>query len=234
MLLLTWPAVSKSAARSGHGRPAAGSGGPGWASRAETATQMAMDWIRSPPAPLTTVVRSAHRAPVDEQYVRNEIRSRCAGYPRMARATRRSSQKYEPSQPASLTSSSAACWRYRASASSLSRPAGITSVLRTWRVVLNTRPRGGSGRNAGAGRCSWEVIPGIVADAGGPAGRGPPAAYRVVTREHPGDRDGLPSRMDDETLGGATMTQQGSADIGVTGLAVMGRNLARNLARHGY
>ena len=30
------------------------------------------------------------------------------------------------------------------------------------------------------------------------------------------------------------MTQQGSADIGVTGLAVMGRNLARNLARHGH
>lgn len=30
------------------------------------------------------------------------------------------------------------------------------------------------------------------------------------------------------------MTQAGSADIGVTGLAVMGRNLARNLARHGY
>src|SRR6202034_1125209 len=33
------------------------------------------------------------------------------------------------------------------------------------------------------------------------------------------------------------MTQpdnQGTADIGVTGLAVMGRNLARNLARHGY
>ena len=29
------------------------------------------------------------------------------------------------------------------------------------------------------------------------------------------------------------MTKQGSADIGVTGLAVMGRNLARNLARHG-
>jgi 6-phosphogluconate dehydrogenase len=28
--------------------------------------------------------------------------------------------------------------------------------------------------------------------------------------------------------------QQASADIGVTGLAVMGRNLARNLARHGY
>jgi len=27
---------------------------------------------------------------------------------------------------------------------------------------------------------------------------------------------------------------QGTADIGVTGLAVMGRNLARNLARHGY
>src|SRR5260370_41769319 len=26
----------------------------------------------------------------------------------------------------------------------------------------------------------------------------------------------------------------GSAQIGVTGLAVMGRNLARNLARHGY
>ena len=25
-----------------------------------------------------------------------------------------------------------------------------------------------------------------------------------------------------------------SADIGVTGLAVMGRNLARNLARHGH
>ena len=33
------------------------------------------------------------------------------------------------------------------------------------------------------------------------------------------------------------MTQpdnQGTADIGVTGLAVMGRNLARNLARHGH
>ncbi|HEX9031532.1 MAG TPA: NAD(P)-binding domain-containing protein, partial [Streptosporangiaceae bacterium] len=27
---------------------------------------------------------------------------------------------------------------------------------------------------------------------------------------------------------------RGSAQIGVTGLAVMGRNLARNLARHGY
>jgi 6-phosphogluconate dehydrogenase len=30
------------------------------------------------------------------------------------------------------------------------------------------------------------------------------------------------------------MTEQGSAQIGVTGLAVMGRNLARNLARHGF
>ena len=30
------------------------------------------------------------------------------------------------------------------------------------------------------------------------------------------------------------MTAAGSADIGVTGLAVMGRNLARNLARHGH
>jgi 6-phosphogluconate dehydrogenase len=30
------------------------------------------------------------------------------------------------------------------------------------------------------------------------------------------------------------MTEQDSADIGVTGLAVMGRNLARNLARHGH
>src|ERR1700732_5203818 len=30
------------------------------------------------------------------------------------------------------------------------------------------------------------------------------------------------------------MAQQSSADIGVTGLAVMGRNLARNLARHGH
>src|ERR1039457_5970454 len=29
------------------------------------------------------------------------------------------------------------------------------------------------------------------------------------------------------------MTQHDKADIGVTGLAVMGRNLARNLARHG-
>src|ERR1700751_11177 len=28
--------------------------------------------------------------------------------------------------------------------------------------------------------------------------------------------------------------QRATADIGVTGLAVMGRNLARNLARHGY
>ena len=27
---------------------------------------------------------------------------------------------------------------------------------------------------------------------------------------------------------------EGTAQIGVTGLAVMGRNLARNLARHGY
>jgi 6-phosphogluconate dehydrogenase len=30
------------------------------------------------------------------------------------------------------------------------------------------------------------------------------------------------------------MTEQGTAQIGVTGLAVMGRNLARNLARHGF
>jgi 6-phosphogluconate dehydrogenase len=30
------------------------------------------------------------------------------------------------------------------------------------------------------------------------------------------------------------MTNEATADIGVTGLAVMGRNLARNLARHGY
>jgi 6-phosphogluconate dehydrogenase len=30
------------------------------------------------------------------------------------------------------------------------------------------------------------------------------------------------------------MTERGTADIGVTGLAVMGRNLARNLARHGH
>ena len=29
------------------------------------------------------------------------------------------------------------------------------------------------------------------------------------------------------------MSQRTDADIGVTGLAVMGRNLARNLARHG-
>src|SRR5438445_3692686 len=33
---------------------------------------------------------------------------------------------------------------------------------------------------------------------------------------------------------GARMTQPASAQIGVTGLAVMGRNLARNLARHGH
>jgi 6-phosphogluconate dehydrogenase len=33
---------------------------------------------------------------------------------------------------------------------------------------------------------------------------------------------------------GSLMTEQGSAQIGVTGLAVMGRNLARNLARHQY
>jgi 6-phosphogluconate dehydrogenase len=31
-----------------------------------------------------------------------------------------------------------------------------------------------------------------------------------------------------------TQAQRGQAQIGVTGLAVMGRNLARNLARHGY
>src|SRR6201995_3017006 len=30
------------------------------------------------------------------------------------------------------------------------------------------------------------------------------------------------------------MATQGSAQIGVTGLGVMGRNLARNFARHGY
>ena len=30
------------------------------------------------------------------------------------------------------------------------------------------------------------------------------------------------------------MTEPRKADIGVTGLAVMGRNLARNLARHGH
>jgi 6-phosphogluconate dehydrogenase len=30
------------------------------------------------------------------------------------------------------------------------------------------------------------------------------------------------------------MSQREDADIGVTGLAVMGRNLARNLARHGH
>ena len=30
------------------------------------------------------------------------------------------------------------------------------------------------------------------------------------------------------------MTEQSLADVGVTGLAVMGRNLARNLARHGH
>src|SRR5512142_1659808 len=30
------------------------------------------------------------------------------------------------------------------------------------------------------------------------------------------------------------MSDSGKADIGVTGLAVMGRNLARNLARHGH
>jgi 6-phosphogluconate dehydrogenase len=35
-------------------------------------------------------------------------------------------------------------------------------------------------------------------------------------------------------MGAAQMTEQGSAQIGVSGLAVMGRNLARNLARHGH
>ncbi|MDT4931877.1 MAG: hypothetical protein QOF92_4744, partial [Pseudonocardiales bacterium] len=30
------------------------------------------------------------------------------------------------------------------------------------------------------------------------------------------------------------MSDLATADIGVTGLAVMGRNLARNLARHGH
>ncbi len=38
--------------------------------------------------------------------------------------------------------------------------------------------------------------------------------------------------MPEEQL--ATGDTVGSADIGVTGLAVMGRNLARNLARHGH
>jgi 6-phosphogluconate dehydrogenase len=36
------------------------------------------------------------------------------------------------------------------------------------------------------------------------------------------------------TRGRSQMSAQGSAQIGVTGLAVMGRNLARNLARHGH
>ena len=31
-----------------------------------------------------------------------------------------------------------------------------------------------------------------------------------------------------------TAAREGTATIGVTGLAVMGRNLARNFARHGY
>ena len=46
-------------------------------------------------------------------------------------------------------------------------------------------------------------------------------------------RIGLPSRMTTRLSEEPRMTQQGNADIGVTGLAVMGRNLARNLARHG-
>jgi 6-phosphogluconate dehydrogenase len=36
------------------------------------------------------------------------------------------------------------------------------------------------------------------------------------------------------TTRGLSVTNDASADIGVTGLAVMGRNLARNLARHGH
>ena len=35
-------------------------------------------------------------------------------------------------------------------------------------------------------------------------------------------------------MSGAAVGQVGVAEIGVTGLAVMGRNLARNFARHGY
>ena len=37
-----------------------------------------------------------------------------------------------------------------------------------------------------------------------------------------------------ETTADATTAQGPQADIGVTGLATMGRNLARNLARHGH
>ena len=40
--------------------------------------------------------------------------------------------------------------------------------------------------------------------------------------------------MDDVLVTDSVTASQGTAQIGVTGLAVMGRNLARNLARHGY
>src|SRR6202000_1821498 len=44
----------------------------------------------------------------------------------------------------------------------------------------------------------------------------------------------VPGHSQDEQGDKNTMTAQGAAQIGVTGLGVMGRNLARNFARHGY
>src|SRR6202000_275851 len=44
----------------------------------------------------------------------------------------------------------------------------------------------------------------------------------------------VPGHSQDEQGDENTMTAQGAAQIGVTGLGVMGRNLARNFARHGY
>src|SRR6185437_15207840 len=49
-------------------------------------------------------------------------------------------------------------------------------------------------------------------------------------------RDYVPQAITSVRAGRCQMTQsqEATAQIGVTGLAVMGRNLARNLARHGY
>ena len=126
-----------------------------------TAAHTAVAWTRSPPGPVSVVVRSAHRGPVAEQKVSRRTRWPSRGKLRTASAVRRTSQNCGSRQPASARSSSAASCRYRASASSRSRPAGVTSVLRTRRSVLNTRPAGGRAWNACIGlRCL--VMGGLV------------------------------------------------------------------------
>src|SRR5690349_4103425 len=91
---------------------------------------------------------------------------------------------------------------------------------------------------AGRSSAGWPV-PGGPARPGGRAGRRRPArgagpargaSRRLRAAATYWERARRLSADPEEPL----MTQQPAADIGVTGLAVMGRNLARNLARHGH